>query len=553
MTELTKRIGDLDASPATKSEMEVPASKPAIFFPEQSAGGILRAIDSSIPGELTPLAVLLTLREAKSGRGIDKFAQLVEDVKERDLNYQSARETVTEAMLSGQLLAESSGTKLQDKKAAAYIQAFFETEVMEDALPHFVSFDDFGYAASDLVWHRTPTEWSINQIVPIKPGNLTFDLNDARTPLLLPAQPGGPLRPLKYRTAAYVTRPGYGLPITRSHGFAAAFYAALVRMTQKDWAALLEMYAQPLRVGYYDLNKLPGKEQQAMALEVLQTALESVGTDSWAMLPEGMRIDFIKDTAMGSSADSYERFARYRDELMTKRITGAVLVNGTGNTGSGGSLALGQVHNASFLRKLKATAAIIARAIRRYIVAPLIEANFPEGTAIPYVRFHFEEPEDLVAKMTATKIYVDMGGRVASDEVRDALGWRAPKGDEETLGGQPAEPAPAAPTKQENSARQATNRFAAEPSTTSSSADDGDELDDLMGGYLADDGYTRADARLNEQLLEAIGTASTAAELVEVLAKFAGEANVDEVRDHLGGLMLSARAAGEFGADIGGE
>lgn len=545
MTE-QQRIGDLDASPVSKSELLEHTSKPAPVLPEQPAGGYRRAIDNAMPGELTPLAVLLTLREAKRGRGLDKFAGLVEDVKERDLNYTSARETVTEAIIASQLLAEPGGSKLQDKKAAEFVQSFLWSETMEDALPHLVSFDDFGYAAAELVWETTPTQWNIARIEAVKPGNIEFDLNDARTPLLLPALPGGKSEPLKYRNYVYVTRPGYGLPITRAHGYAAAFYAALTRMTQRDWAALLEIYAQPLRVGYYDLTKLLGKKEQERALEVLETALQNLGSDSWAMLPEGMRIDFIKDAALGNSADSFERFQRYRDELMTKRITGAVLVNGTGNTGSGGSMALGQVHNESFLRKLKATAAVVARALRRYVVAPLVQANFGPNVAIPYVRFQFEEPEDLVAKMSATKTYVGMGGTVSSDEVRDALGWRAPKTGEDILGTTaPAEPAPGAQTTQQQTAR-----FAADAAP---GAEEPDELDVLTAEYLAEAGYTRADAALNGELLTAIGNARTAGELVETLAAFAEDADVDSVRDHLTGLVLSARAAGEAGADLGGK
>src|SRR5690606_18915654 len=122
-------------------------------------------------------------------------------------------------------------------------------------------------------------------------------------------------------------------------------------MTLKDWAGFLEMCGQPLRVGSIDPDVKLSPEDLIVVQKALRRALENLGSNAWALLPKGAKIEFIESTTKGSSAAAFEDLVRYLDEQVTKRITGSVLATGTGNTGSGGSQALGTVHDDRFISK----------------------------------------------------------------------------------------------------------------------------------------------------------------------------------------------------------
>lgn len=545
-----QKVGVLLQAPTSKAELEGRLATPTpVFDAVTPTGDVRRAIDASIRGEMTPLGVLSRLALAKSGNTL-AFVQLVEDVLERDINYASARETVTESVDAALLVADPAGSMARDRRLAAEVQALLDSEPVQAAIAHFCSFEDFGYAAGELVWNTDGERWTIEDIIPTPPAWLTFDKTDARTPLLLPATPGGIPQPLTHGKFVYVSRPAYGLPFLRSHGYVGAFYKALKSMTLKDWAGFLEMCGQPLRVGYYDPTKIPDADDLKALQKTLRKALENLGVDAWAMLPEGTKIEFVESATKGASAAAFEDLVRYLDEQVTKRITGSVLATGTGNTGSGGSQALGSVHDDKFVRKLKSTASVVAKAIRQHIVAPYVAFNYGADVPVPFVRFAFEEPEDVVALTNALEKLVPLGLEVSQEEVREKLRLRAPAEGEARLAA-PASVSDASattPTDPGQGGGFTAQRFAAANSPAA-----GDEIDALIAEYTADEGYVRADADVNAALLAAIEDASSVDDLKAALIAAVKNADVGGLQDVLAGALLSSQAAGEFGAALGGE
>lgn len=428
-----KKHTGLKPAPTAAADLAAVVATPApVYTATYSTGEVRRAIDASISGEMTPVGVLAHLAMAKSGDTL-AFVRLVEDLLQRDINYAAARETVTESVSAAALVAEAMGPLARDKKVALAVQDMLDSPAVKQIIGHFGSFEDFGYAAAEVVWDTAGTTWTPAQLNPLPPAWLTFDKDDARTPLLLPAEAGGALTPLASGKFVYISRPGYGLPILRSHGYVGAFYKALKSLTLKDWVGFLEMCGQPLRVGYYDPMKITNAKDLAAVQTTLRRALQNLGADAWAMLPKGTKIDFVESATKGASAAAFEDLVRYLDEQVTKRITGSVLATGTGNTGSGGSQALGAVHDDKFMRKLKATASPIADGIRQHLVAPFVAYNFGADTPVPWVRFAFDEPEDIAALTSALEKLVPLGLKVSLDEVREKLGLRAPRDGEEIL------------------------------------------------------------------------------------------------------------------------
>lgn len=547
----------LKNEPALQAELTDQVAYPtAPLVPTQATGQVRRAIDDILPAGDTPLAVLSQLKRAKQG-DIQGFVKLVEAVISEDMNYASASEAVTEALTAAPLIAEPGGPLARDKKVAEDVQRnVLDLSCVQEIVEHMLSYEDFGYAAAELMWDTSdPHHFKIANVVPVNPAWLTFDKRDARTPLLLPAETGGIPAPLKQNVFMYLALKGYGLPILRSHGYAGAFYKALKTLGVKDWAGLLEVVGQPVRVGSYDPTKLGGigSPELKKSIKDLDRALTQLGTDAWARIPEGMKIEFLESATKSASGELYERFVRYFDEQITKRKTGAVLTTGTGNTGSGGSQALGTVHGEAFTRKIRSIAKDIAASIQDGIVRAYITFNYPEGTPVPKVKFFFEEPEDVAALSDALAKLVPLGLKVSQDEIREKLGLREPADDEAVLGAvAPAEPPGDDPKASKDTLRA---RFAATPAAgqgTSDAAPASDELDALEAQLLADEGYIEADDAINAELLAAIVAAAPGGpEAVKAAAlAFIEKSNVGGLRAAFTAGMTAARAAGDLGLEL---
>jgi phage gp29-like protein len=523
------------------NELNTRVAAPAIVYAtEAPTGSVRRAIDASVPDMSTPLATMAQLNRARNG-DTRALVDVVEPIVQQDLNYSAAVDTVIEALTSAMLIAEPAGELARDKRVAADVQRYvLDSDVVMGIVEHLASVDDFGYCAAEVIWDTSSPRWIISNVIPLSPAWVSFDKNDARTPMLAPDVSGGTPQPLRWGKFVYCALPGYGLPYLRSHGYAAALFKALGNMGVKDWAGYLEMFGQPMRKGTYDPEAMADKVELEKAKKVLKTALQNLASDAWAMLPKGLEIELLEATTTGMSSDLYERFVRYTDEMITKRKTGSVLATGTGNTGSGGTQALGAVHNEALLRKVRSLGRRVAAAIRRFLVEPYVRFNYGEDTPIPFVTFSFEEQEDVAGLSDALAKLVPLGLRVSQEEVRDRLGLRAPVAGEELLGA-PVVPDPAA-TPAISTAQQHTAHFAATQD---------DDLDALIAELQAEDGYIAAEAEADDAILAAIEGATDIEALKAALIQAVKTGQVGGMQAVLTAGATAARVSGDLGAILG--
>jgi phage gp29-like protein len=540
------------------AELAKPQATPSTSFgvaPLQTTGRVRQALDREWKGLPTPASALEALRLATDATDIAPLMSAIERMKALNLNYTSARETISEPIIAAPLRATTGGSLARDKRIAEDVQAtLLDTGWMRDLVSHLAEFDDYGFAAADIFWDTSnPTHWHQVGAQAIPPRWVTFDRVDGRTPLLLPAEQGQKPAPLKYAQTVFVMRPGFSLPVLRAHGYAGVFYDAICRAATADWSGLLEMHGAPMRVGTYDPNVADDevlKEQQ----KVLKKALESIGHDAWAMVPNTMKIEFVDAISKGASADMFERYHRYFDELNTKRITGAVLTTGTGNTGSGGTQALGGTHSDATARKIAGAAAVIADAIRRDVVVPYVRANYGDAAPIPFVTFHFETAVDQNARIVSIGSMIDRGLAVAADDVREALNLRTPKEGDEVLGGrQEAEPEQeqAPPADQKRPAK-AQNRAQASFSASPEAQIPPDELDAFVDDLQATDEYEAISEDLDRALLSAVESAGGKGvqALLAALQTVVKTGDVQQLSTALLECMSASRVAGEEGATI---
>lgn len=526
----------------------VPLADP--FTPVQATGEVRRAVDAGYSLDYSPARVLLILRGVQSGQNLQEFVRLAMTVLRRNIKLRSAMSNRVLTVSSLKRVIESGGTSRKARKAAEDCQALVAMPAFKRLVRHLAWASYFGWGGAQIVYAKGVQSWPVTGFKLMQPEWFVFDPTDGETPLLLPKDPGGmpttlePYGKFVFHTPQLLP----GVPWMNGIAYTAVFYAVLLHIVLKQGTQFIELYNQSMRVGKYVPNETPqGKKDR----EVLKKALQNLGSDAWAMIPQDMQIEFVKDATAAASVESYERWARYFDELLVQLVQGSSLASGTSNTGGGGSLALGQVHEDAFMRVVQADADEIADTIARDVFTPFVRFNHGEGVEVPYFRLHIEKPEDSEAKMRATKIYWEMGGTVSADELRDYLGWREPEADEATLS-QASVAQPSTAVLPDADGGEGAEALTAARFSSEAETDDGDELDHLISELEANADYMRADKAQDEALLSII-TATPPEKLVEALVAHIKSHDTTAYAEAIAGALLAANAAGDLGADVGGK
>lgn len=152
----------------------------------------------------------------------------------------------------------------------------------------------------------------------------------------------------------------------------------------KDWVSFCEVFGMPLRLGKYDASASDADKA------ALMEAIIQLGTDAAGIVPSTTTIDFIESNKQ-SSAEIYEKLARYCDEQMSKAVLGQTLTSDSGS----GSYAQSKTHNEVRKDLTAADANALENTLRRDLIRPLVEFNFGPGTPIPTLQFQTEDADDL--------------------------------------------------------------------------------------------------------------------------------------------------------------
>lgn len=508
-----------------------------------SSGSVRKAVETNFSLEFSPSQVMRALRSAQEGKDLSDYIRIANIVLRRSAKLRSLMSSRVLAVTGLPKVVTPGGTKAKDKKAAEACQALASTPAFKQLVRHLAWASYFGYASAQTIYDTSNAlQWGIQTFKPLKQEWFAFDPVDGMTPLLLSDKEGEAPQPLdvfgKYVFHTPTLMPGQ--PYLNGIAYTAVFYAALTHVVLKQGTQFVELFGQPMRLGKY---RRGNGDQHKKELAVLRKALENLGADAWAMIPDDMQIEFLKDATVGGSIETYEKWARYFDELLAGLIQGGNLNSGTGNTGSGGSQSLGLVHREGFYDLVRADADDLADTITRDVFAAYTYFNFGPEVAVPHLSMQVEEAEDVTAWVDATDKAMNRGLRVPAAEFYKRLNIAEPKDGDEVLGGavaqeQTQQPAPQSPVQQ-NSAQS----LAAESDT--------DEIDSLIAELEAEEAFQAANEQADRQLLEALDNATNAAQLREALIAVVKTGDVSALQAVLTAGTTAARVAGDEGIEIG--
>jgi len=150
-------------------------------------------------------------------------------------------------------------------------------------------------------------------------------------------------------------------------------WVLLKRGDVSDWATFNELFAAPFRKGTYQMGT-PGKDE-------LIKALKTSGSMSWAAIPNDTSLEFIQNTASGSTT-AYKTFAEFCDKQISKLFLGNTLT-----TDAEGGKYKGDIHRDSEKSKFAADRRFILNLLNTYFIELLEVHGFkPNGSKFSFVK-----------------------------------------------------------------------------------------------------------------------------------------------------------------------
>lgn len=355
--------------------------------PDMTEIAVAQVIDkySEYPSDgLTPTKLAEIFKEADAGDVLRQM-ELFEEMEEKDPHLFSQLQTRKNAVtgLDFEVIPfDSDDTR--DKAIAEFVANTLNSiEGFEDAELDLLDAIGKGIAVSEIMWGFDGGHIAVEDIRSRHQKRFFWDAADDSFKVRTMESPEGILLPAnKFIVHKYKARSGH--PSRAGVLRVVAWMYLFKNYDIKDWVGFAEVFGLPLRLGKYP----PGASDADKA--ALMRALLQIGADAAGIIPDGTAIDFIT-TEKTSSTDLYERLARYCDEQVSKAILGQTLTSDSG----GGSYAQSKTHNEVRHDLTAADCKALAATLRRDLIRPLVLFEFGEDKRVPYIRFDFEESEDL--------------------------------------------------------------------------------------------------------------------------------------------------------------
>ena len=508
--------------------------------------GSVRQIASGHPAEgLEPLRLAAILHSAETGDAT-AYLELAEQMEEKDLHYAAVLGVRKRAVRSLELKLEPGAEDdTAAQEAADMVRDALKGPAVRTSLIGILDAVGKGFSVSEILWNTEGRRWTVEGIERVDPRWFEFDPVNGRHIRLRGAAGGEELRPWKY--VVHFAEAKSGLPIRGGLARLAAWGFMFKHFTIRDWAIFTEAYGHPLRIGKYD-PALASAQDKATLLR----AVRSMGTDMAAIIPNNMLVDIIT-TAVSGTQELYERTARYWDEQISKGVLGQVA---TTDAIAGGH-AVGKIHEEVRGDIRDADADDLAATLMRDVATPVTRLNFPEGTAVPVIRFEPPERVDPEQLLRLMEVAGPAGLRIAHADIYRAFALREPSAEEEVLAFTPAPPVLIGQTDKP-AALPAPGKPLALPAPgkrqlAAVEADHGHEdaitaaIDDL----IASGGMQQNMEGLLAELVEGIRAATTFEQALDVISAFEAQAPDADLTELLARALFGARMAGELGADLG--
>lgn len=371
---------------------------------------------------LTPQRLSTIFKEADVGN-IYRQMELFEEMEEKDTHLSSILQTRKNAILGLNWDIMSYSEDERDKVIADSVRAAFEFEGFEDSMLDLLDGIGKGFAVSEIMWELRAGKVMVKSLEWKHQKKFLFDEDDNLRVLTPEAPSTGILLPdNKFVVHRYKARSGH--PTRAGVLRVIAWMYLFKNYTLKDWVAFAEVYGMPIRLGKYDSTA--SKEDK----EALMKALIMLGTDAAGIISKSTEIE-LKEAVKNSGTNIYEKLAGFCNSEMSKAVLGQTM---TTEISGGGSYAASKTHGDVRQDLVEADCKALAETLRKHLVKPLVMFNFGDTSRLPWIKFHYELPEDLEKLSTVYgKLVKEVGLKIPAKHVYETFGIPEPQAGEAVL------------------------------------------------------------------------------------------------------------------------
>ncbi|MCP4696532.1 MAG: DUF935 domain-containing protein, partial [Gammaproteobacteria bacterium] len=376
-------------------------------------------------GELSPARLAMIMRAAIEGDA-EAYLTLAEEMEERELHYRSVLDTRTRAVTGLKPKVTAAGEDKADVELADSLREQVRKPGFRRMVKDLMDAVGKGFSVVENLWEPGADKWNVS-FAWRDPRFFRYDFETGEELRLIDEQDA--LNGIELPENKFIIhQPALksGLQIRAGLAFAAAFSYMCKTFTMFNWMNFADVYGMPLRLGRYGPNAKPAD------IAVLRNAVNNIGSDAAAVMPESMRIEFQELKSQTDSSEFFINLAKFFDAQISKLVLGQVRT--TDELSSG----LHKSSEADGKDEVRADIQVddvaeLNETVNRYFVIPFINLNHGVQENYPLVELVIPENRDVAGLVNALDKLIPLGLKVQQSEIRDILNLTHPDDDAELL------------------------------------------------------------------------------------------------------------------------
>jgi phage gp29-like protein len=483
--------------------------------------------DFSLLQHLAPERLAAILNDVKRGECPADYLELAQDIELKDLRYRSALSTRKDAIAGLEIKALPASEDKRDAELAGAVErdivkntaAKLHTLIrdMLDALAK-------GFFVSEIVWDTDKTPWKPAVYKFRDPRWFQHDKETGKT-LMLRVPLGNGLEPLKpFHFVVHEPHLISANQITAGLAFPALYYWMLKSYDVTSWAAFIDRYGYPIRIGKY------GKKATEQDRATLKRAVAAIGQDFGAVIPESALLEIIESKHAAETSNVYKAMSDWIDRRISKLVLGQTMT-----TDEGSSRAQSETHDKVRDDIADSDIQQVIETLNTSLTIPYVNLNFGEQENYPKIDLFKPDEKNVEQIISAMKKLGPQGLKVKADEARSLLGLANPEEGDEVVGGRAA----CAPSEAGFPASGDANNEPEKPELNAEQAEAQDELDALIDGSA--DGYIQ----ISDGIAAIIEKAADFEGFREELQKLVKSWPPDKIAECIAVATFKARALGD--------
>jgi len=378
-------------------------------------GGLVRGLT---PGRLAQI-----LDSVRQGETPAEYLEIAQELEQRDLHYRSVLATRKHAVEGLELFVQPASDGTEDKKIAQAV----ETDIlnhpdMMDLRKNALDALGKGFSVNEIIWDTSGKAWKPKTFKFRDPRWFQYD-KDSGVLCLREIYGNGLIELAQFKYIVHEPNLLAGNPITSGLSFTALFYWLIKTYDITSWAAFVDRFGYPVRLGKY------GKKATQADIDTLRRAVAAIGSDVGAVIPDSMLIDIIEAKTTGANSLVYQSLAEWVNKELSKLVLGQV-ASAEGTPG-----ALGNQQGQEEVRQdiCRADAMQFDQTINRDLVIPYVMFNFGEREAYPKIKTKLVETKNVQLIVDSVAKLVPLGLKVDKAQMLGLLGLAAAADDDDVL------------------------------------------------------------------------------------------------------------------------